>query len=122
VSLDFNHGRSGNDPVRVAVEITLSRKERNKLEKIARSSLSHVRLAQRARIVLMASEGKQNQNIAEALGIGRVKASRWRNNRYAQSGLAGIERDLPRGAPPRKGEKGPGSNGTNLSASATWNQ
>ena len=87
--------------MRVAVEITLSRKERNKLEKIARSSLSPVRLAQRARIVLMAGEGKPNQNIAEALGIGRVKVSRWRN-RYAQSGLAGIERDLPRGAPPRK--------------------
>ncbi len=87
--------------MRVAVEITLSQEERDKLEKIARSSLSAVRLAQRARIVLLASEGKRNRDIAEALGIGRVNVSRWRN-RYAQSGLAGIERDLPRGAPPRK--------------------
>ncbi len=87
--------------MRVAVEITLSQEERDKLEKIARSSLSAVRLAQRARSVLLASEGKRNRDIAEALGIGRVNVSRWRN-RYAQSGLAGIERDLPRGAPPRK--------------------
>ena len=33
------------------------------------------------------------------LGVGRVQVSRWRE-RYAQSRLAGIERDLPRGAPP----------------------
>jgi transposase len=97
----FNQGQSRDDPMRVAVEITLSREERDKLEKIARSSLSSVRLAQRARIVLLASEGKRNQEIAETLGIGRVKVSRWRN-RYAQSGLSGIERDLPRGAPPTK--------------------
>lgn len=87
--------------MRVAVEITLSKEEREKLEKIARSSLSPVRLAQRARIVLLASEGKCNQDIAQALGIGRVKVSRWRS-RYAQSGLTGIERDLPRGGAPKK--------------------
>lgn len=33
--------------------------------------------------------------------MGRVQVSRWRE-RYAQSRLAGIERDLPRGAPPVK--------------------
>ena len=86
-----------NNLVRVAVEITLDKEEQDKLEKIVRSSLSPVRLAQRAQIVLMASEGMRNQDIANALSIGRVKVSRWRN-RYAQSGLAGIERDLPRGA------------------------
>ncbi|WP_419594331.1 helix-turn-helix domain-containing protein, partial [Thiolapillus sp.] len=79
----------------------MDKEEQDKLEKIVRSSLSPVRLAQRAQIVLMASDGMRNQDIAKALGIGRVKVSRWRN-RYAQSGLAGIERDLPRGAPPQK--------------------
>jgi transposase len=58
-------------------------------------------LAQRARIVLLAAEGIQNQQIAEQLGIGRIQVARWRG-RYAQLGLAGIERDLPRGAPPAK--------------------
>ena len=87
--------------MRVAVEITLNQEEQDKLEKIVRSSLSPVRLVQRAQIVLMASEGMRNQDIAKILGVGRVKVSRWRN-RYAQSGFAGIERDLPRGAPPQK--------------------
>ncbi|WP_419639715.1 helix-turn-helix domain-containing protein, partial [Thiolapillus sp.] len=97
----FNREQLRNNLVRVAVEITLDKEEQDKLEKIVRSSLSPVRLAQRAQIVLMASEGMRNQDIAKALGIGRVKVSRWRN-RYAQSGLAGIERDLPRGTPPQK--------------------
>ena len=34
----------------------------------------------------------QNKDIAEQLGVGRVQVSRWRE-RYAQSRLAGIERD-----------------------------
>jgi transposase len=49
----------------------------------------------------MASEGRQNKDIAVQLGIGRIQVSRWRQ-RYIESGLAGIERDLPRGAPPTK--------------------
>ncbi|WP_213960007.1 helix-turn-helix domain-containing protein, partial [Variovorax sp. dw_954] len=60
-----------------------------------------VRLAQRARIVLLAADGIQNKDIAEQLDIGRVQVARWRE-RYVQSRLAGIERDLPRGAPPMK--------------------
>ena len=39
------------------------------------------------------------RRVAAELGIGRVQVSRWRQ-RYAQARLAGIERDLPRGAPP----------------------
>ena len=34
--------------------------------------------------------------IAEHLGVGRVQVGRWRA-RYAEEGLSGIERDLPRG-------------------------
>src|SRR5213595_889890 len=87
--------------VRVAPEIMLTDEERTKLTSLVRSKLTSVRLAQRARIVLLAADGVQNKDIAEQLGIGRVQVSRWRE-RYAQSGLAGIERDLPRGAPPMK--------------------
>jgi len=71
------------------------------LTKLVRSTLSSVRLVQRARIVLLAADGIQNKDIAQQLGVGRVLVSRWRE-RYAQSRLAGIERDLPRGAPPSK--------------------
>lgn len=87
--------------VRVAIEIVLTDEERAELTGLVRSKLTSVRLAQRARIVLLAAEGLQNKNIAARLGVGRVQVSRWRD-RYAESRLAGIERDLPRGAPPVK--------------------
>ena len=85
--------------MRVAPEIVLTNEERGELTKLVRSKLTSVRLAQRARIVLLAAKGQQSKEIAAALGIGRVQVSRWRE-RYAQTRLAGIERDLPRGAPP----------------------
>jgi transposase/DNA-binding CsgD family transcriptional regulator len=87
--------------MRVAPEILLTDKERTELKKLARSKLSSVRLAQRARIVLLAAEGMQNKDIAERLEVGRVQVARWRA-RYAELRLAGIEHDLPRGAPPVK--------------------
>jgi transposase len=87
--------------MRVAPEIILTDDERAELAKLVRSKLSSVRLAQRARIVLLAADGLQNKVIAQQLDVGRVQVSRWRE-RYAQTRLSGIERDLPRGAPPAK--------------------
>lgn len=87
--------------MRVAPEIVLSEDERTELTRRVRSRLTSVRLAQRARIVLLAAAGKQNKDIAEQLGVGRVQVARWRE-RYGRLRLAGIERDLPRGAPPAK--------------------
>jgi transposase len=85
--------------MRVAPEIILTSEERAELTKLARSKLTSVRLAQRAEIVLLAAQGMKSKDIAQQLDVGRVQVSRWRE-RYAQSRLAGIERDLPRGAPP----------------------
>lgn len=59
--------------------------------------LTSVRLAQRAHIVLLAADGLKNKDIAAQVGVGRNLVTRWRE-RYVQLGLAGIERDLPRGA------------------------
>src|SRR2546425_140822 len=87
--------------VRVAPAIVLTDEGRAELTKLVRSKLTSVRLAQRARIVLLAADGMQNKDIADRLGVGRVQVARWRE-RYAQSQLEGIERDLPRGAPPVK--------------------
>mgnify|MGYP006182244713 FL=1 len=87
--------------MRVAPEIVLTDEERAELTRLVRSKLTSVRLVQRARIVLLSAESLQNKDIAEQVGVGRVQVSRWRE-RYAQSRLAGIERDLPRGAPPVK--------------------
>jgi len=87
--------------MRVATRIELTNEEQAELTKVVRSKLTSVRLAMRARIVLLAAQGLQNMEIAAKVGVGRVQVSRWRE-RYAQSRLAGIERDLPRGAPPVK--------------------
>jgi transposase len=87
--------------MRVAPEIVLTDEERAELSKLVRSKRTSVRLPLRARIVLLAADGTQNKDIAEQLGVGRVQVSRWRE-RYERLRLAGIERDLPRGAPPVK--------------------
>ena len=87
--------------MRVAAQIELTREELAELTALVRSKLTSVRLALRGRIVLLAAQGLQNMDIAEQVGVGRVQVSRWRG-RYAQSRLAGIKSDLPRGAPPVK--------------------
>lgn len=87
--------------MRVAPEISLTDEQERELAQLARSKRTSVRLAQRAQIVLLAAQGLQNKGIAEQLGIGRVQVARWRE-RFLESGLQGIERDLPRGAPPVK--------------------
>ena len=87
--------------MRIAPKIVLTPQEHEQLSMLARSKLTSVRLAQRARIVLLSAQGLQSNEIAVELGIGRVQVSRWRE-RYAKSRLSGIERDLPRGAPPVK--------------------
>lgn len=86
--------------MRVAPEILLTNDERMVLMNLVRSRLTSVRLEQRAGMVLLAADGFQNKDIAQMLSVGRIQVSRWRN-RYAQLRLAGIERDLPRGAPPK---------------------
>ena len=87
--------------MRVATKIVLTEPERMQLTALVRSKLTSVRLAQRAGLVLLAAEGLQNKEIAIRLGIGRILVSRWRK-RYETARFSGIERDLPRGAPPRK--------------------
>jgi len=87
--------------VRVAPAIELNAQEQAELTRLSRAKTTSVRLAERARIVLLAAQGLQNREIAEQLGIDRMTAGRWRQ-RYLESGLEGIERDLPRGAPPVK--------------------
>ena len=79
--------------------------QREQLERLARGRRISVRLAERARVVLHAADGMENQRIGEALGISRQKAGRWRD-RYAGHGLAGIEKDAPRpGRKRRIGDK-----------------
>lgn len=81
--------------MRTAPRVTLSREERQKLEKFSRGRQTPARLVERARIVLLASDGLQNKEISEELGIARRTVARWRT-RFVHLGLAGIEKDAPR--------------------------
>jgi transposase len=88
--------------MRVAKAITVSDDERKMLQKWARGRSTPARLVLRAKIVLAAAEGKLNQDIAAGLHTGMKTVCLWRN-RFAKSGLAGIERDASRGGrPPAK--------------------
>ncbi len=82
--------------MRVAPAIELTDEQESELRRLARSKTTSVRLAQRARIVLLCAQGMQNKDIADALGVGRVQVGRWRD-RYAEAGFAGIERDAGAG-------------------------
>jgi transposase len=96
-----NFGLHWSCSMRVAAAVELSEDEEDELIRLAHSKVHSVRLVERARIVLLAAQGLQDRQIGEELDIDRITAARWRK-RYIEAGLAGIERDLPRGAPPLK--------------------
>jgi len=81
--------------MRVAPGVVLTEEDRKILTKWARGRSTPVRLVQRARIVLAAAEGRENQEIARELGCTRRTVGTWRK-RYVERGLAGIEKDAPR--------------------------
>ena len=79
------------------IPIHLSPDETKQLNKNRRSRKTPIRLLERSTIVLLAAEGIPNYQIATQLKIDVNKVGRWRN-RFAERRLAGIEKDLPRGA------------------------
>src|ERR1019366_10023932 len=82
--------------MRVAPKITLKDEDRQTLERWSRGRSIPARQVLRAGIVLAAAVGKDNQTIAQELGTDRLLVGKWRK-RYAEKGLAGIEKDAPRG-------------------------
>ena len=82
--------------MRVAETITVTKDERVTLQRWARGRSTPVRLMQRAKMILMAVDGKENKEIAKTLGVQPSTVGRWRQ-RFGKSGLAGIEKDAPRG-------------------------
>ena len=82
-------------PMRVAPQIMLTSEDEKVLIRLSRSNTTSVHLARRARIILLAAAGLDNKAIAAELNVGRIQVGRWRE-RYAEGGLAVIERDLPR--------------------------
>ncbi|MEO8714476.1 MAG: IS630 family transposase [Acetobacteraceae bacterium] len=78
--------------------VEVSDLDRLELERIVRASSSEVRMVERARIVLAASEGLTTEQIAERVGCAERTVKKWRP-RYARDGIAGL-RDAPRSGAP----------------------
>ncbi len=72
--------------------------DRDVLTGLVRSTSIRAGLATRARIVLLAADGTPNVEIAELVGASRPTVNLWRN-RYAESGVRGLQDDLKPGRP-----------------------
>jgi transposase len=81
--------------MRVAPKIILSGEQREQLDACSRSRSLPLRVVQRAQIVLLAADGKQDLEVAEALNITRQTVGRWRS-RFLRLGIPGIQKDAPR--------------------------
>src|SRR5215475_5973452 len=81
--------------MRVAPQVVLTDGQEQTLRQWARGRSLPARQVERARVVLLAAEGKQDLEIAAEIGISNQKAARWRK-RFLEFGLAGLEKDAPR--------------------------
>lgn len=61
-----------------AKTIHISPRQRVALESIERASSTSQQLAERCRVVLLASEGESNEGVGRALGVDRQLVRRWR--------------------------------------------
>ena len=81
--------------MRAAQPIVLDSEQRRLLLQQARARSLPARQVERARIVLLAAEGRQNKEIATELNITPEKAARWRQ-RFLSQGIAGLQKDASR--------------------------
>ena len=72
-----------------AVTITLSDEARAELEAMTRSRSLPNTLVRRARLVLLAAEGRPNGEIAQLVGLSRTMVVIWRR-RFAKQGIMGL--------------------------------
>lgn len=81
--------------MRVAPTIALTDEERVTLTRWSRGRSTPARLILRAKIVLLAADGKRNDEIAEMLDTRRATIGLWRG-RFAKERIRGIAKDAPR--------------------------
>jgi len=86
--------------MRVAAPVVLSPEQRLVLEAQARARRASARSVERARIVLLAASGLQNQDIAAQLQIMPETVARWRR-RFLTGGVEALAQDAPRPGRPR---------------------
>jgi transposase len=83
---------------RVAPKIVLDSMQKSQLQAWVQAPSTPQSLALRARVVLRASAGESNQQIALGLGLPQITVGKWRR-RFAAQGLEGL-RDAPRSGRP----------------------
>ena len=92
--------------------VKLKRRERSRLEAMARRYTSPYRDVIRAKIVLYAAQGLENEEIAQRLDTPRQIVSKWRK-RFCEEGLGGLEERSRAGRParfsPQSRDRGEGS-------------
>jgi transposase len=74
---------------RKAAVIRLTGEETSKLQEWTRRGKTEQRLVERARIILLANEGRTNEQIATALKTRTARVSKWRQ-RFGSNGLEGL--------------------------------
>src|SRR6185503_4034077 len=84
--------------------ITLRDEEREQLEQLLHSGVHATRKVTRARVLLKAAEGWEDQAIAAALSRGRATVERLRQ-RFVAEGLGALEERPRPGTQPKRDEK-----------------
>lgn len=83
---------------KTATPILLSSAEKQTLERWRRAHKSEQRVAERARIILLAAQGRSNLEIAAQLATRPARVSKWRT-RFARQRLAGLADEARPGKP-----------------------
>jgi transposase len=83
-----------------AAALILREGDRQRLGDLARLPSVPSGLAKRARIVLLAADGKPNAEVARMTGVSRPTVLAWRN-RYERGGIAALEDEPRSGRPPQ---------------------
>jgi len=87
-------------PLLAPPPIELNETEREELQQLVRRHQTPQQISLRARIILLAAEGKNHRDIARALQVSRDMARLWRNRwlavREQETSVAGRLMDLPR--------------------------
>jgi transposase len=85
---------------RTAAALQLREGDREKLERLLRSTTAQAGAVQRARIVLLAADGVPNAHVAEQVGVEADTVAKWRR-RYLAGGIEGLG-DAPRPGRPKE--------------------
>jgi transposase len=85
--------------VRVAKTIELDEDTKRELGVLAKRRTVEARLQQRALVVLLAAQGRQNKDIAVEAGLDRRQVALWRQ-RFLAGGIDALRKDAPRSGRP----------------------